>query len=183
MKRIPPLLMAAALALPAWAHEGEDHGAPAVPAPVVGATARATSATEAFELVAVPGPDGLTVYLDRFETNEPVVDAQIDVDSGTLSASARPLGPGVYRIETEHFARSGNYPMTISIQAGALADLMTTTLEISAPVTNQALPADGSLSWKGAAVWGSSGALLLTGLGLVAVRRKRRNLGDEESSN
>ena len=89
----------------------------------------------------------------------------------------------MYRIETEHFARSGNYPMTISIQAGALADLMTTTLEISAPVTNQALPADGSLSWKGAAVWGSSGALLLTGLGLVAVRRKRRNLGDEESSN
>ncbi len=84
-------LIALALALPAMAHEGEDHGAPAEAAPTdVGRAPRAATATETFALLAVGGRDGLTLYLDEVATNAPVDGARIDVQGNGWKAGGLP---------------------------------------------------------------------------------------------
>src|SRR5688572_15515608 len=56
------------------AHEGHDHG-PA-PAPLPAATKpRVAVQTEAFELVGIAANGQLSLFLDKFATNEPVTDA------------------------------------------------------------------------------------------------------------
>ncbi len=177
MNRIAAFLIAAALAPPAWAHEGEEHGEPAASVVATALAPRAASTTETFELVAVAANSGLVLYLDRFPTNEPVAGAQLDVQSATLNTSARQREPGVYEIATDHFTRPGKYPLTIFVQAGDATDLMTATLEVPAPPASDAGASDRSRVWKRPAVWGTSGALLLAGVGLVAVRRKSRSAG------
>lgn len=177
MKRIAPFLISIALALPAWAHEGEDHGAPEPTAAAAEAAPRAVSVTETFGVLVAARHGGLTLYLDRAETNEPVTGARIEVESGALRTNAQPVEPGVYGIETEHFTRSGKYPMTIAVETEDAADLMSVTLEVP-DQTVAAMPSSTRpISWDHAALWGASGALLFAGVGLVAVRRRTRKPG------
>ena len=71
-------LAGALLAGPALSHEGHDHGAP--PPPVSKTIApRGEALSDAFELVAIPRANSLTLYLDRFRTNEPVAGATLEV--------------------------------------------------------------------------------------------------------
>ncbi|MFC6046508.1 RND transporter, partial [Methylobacterium hispanicum] len=73
-------LLAAVLTGPALAHEGHDHGA--VPPPLSKTIApRGEALSDAFELVAVPRDGTLTLFLDRFRTNEPVPGATIEVET------------------------------------------------------------------------------------------------------
>ncbi|MCO5099347.1 MAG: hypothetical protein M9885_00370 [Burkholderiaceae bacterium] len=181
MKRVVPLLIAAALALPTWAHEGEDHGAPAPPAAATEVAPRAATVTETFGVLVAARHGGLVLYLDRSETNEPVTGARIEVESGASRTVARPEEPGVYWLETQHFAPPGKYPMTIAVEADDAADLMSVTLEVPAQATATPSPTH-SISWDRAALWGASGALLLAGVGFVAVRRRSRNLRIEETT-
>ena len=164
-----------AFALSALAHAGGDasdghsHGEAAAPAIVVAGAPRASAGTEEFELVAVLEGKKLTLYLDRFATNEPVADAQIEVDSSTLKAAATQVAPGVYSLPGEAFAKPGKYPLAISVQAGDSSDLLTITLDLPQPVADAA-PVN---SWSNWAVGGAAGALLLAGAALVAARRRK----------
>jgi cobalt-zinc-cadmium efflux system membrane fusion protein len=64
-------LAVSSLAGPAWAHEGHDHDAP--PPPVSKSIApRGEAVSDAFELTAIPRDGKITLYLDRFRTNDPV---------------------------------------------------------------------------------------------------------------
>src|SRR5690242_5543315 len=86
-------LLAAILARPALAHEGHDHGA--APPPVSKTIApRGEALSDAFELVAISRDGTLTLFLDRFRTNEPVPGATIEVETpdGPKVATATPDG-------------------------------------------------------------------------------------------
>lgn len=173
MKRILLLVAAMALALPAWGHGGEDHGDAPAPVMAVEAAPRAVAASEEFELVVVSQGGKLTLYLDRFATNEPVADAQVEVESGALKAVATQVAPGVYALGGASFAKPGKYPLTISVQAGDSADLLAATLDLSAPAGGVA-HAHSKSEW---AVWGVSGALLLVAAALLALWRGRKDRG------
>ena len=136
-------------------------------------TAAATAHTEDFELVAVLVGQTLTLTLDHFATNAPVLDAQIEVESGSaLKAVAQQVAPGVYALQSALFSVPGSYPLTFSVQAGDSADLLAATLNLpsSAP---SALPASALSSW---AVPGGAGALLLAGAVVVAVQQRKKHL-------
>jgi hypothetical protein len=168
MKHSIAVMVIAAVVLPAWAHEGEDHGTPAAP-PAVGAMVpRTTAQTEEFELVAMLADKRLTLYLDRFATNEPVASAQVEVESGAFKAVATQAVPGLYTLPGEPFAHPGKYPLVISVQAGEGVDLLTATIEVAPPPV-VAAPAQ---RWDTRAVGGAA-ALLLVGAGLIAVRRSK----------
>jgi membrane fusion protein, heavy metal efflux system len=64
----------------AWAlaHEGHDHEQPVAAATAPGLPRLATS-SEAYELVAILEGERLTICLDHFEDNSPVIDANISV--------------------------------------------------------------------------------------------------------
>ena len=174
MKLRIAVLVAAALALPAWAHEGEDHGAPATPAPSVQVGSRTEARTEAFELVVVLTDGRLSLYLDDFATNAPVAGGQVEVESGPFRAVADQAAPGVYRVSAGSFDHPGQYPLIISVQAGDVADLLTATLEVAEPasVAGQASP---WVAWVDTPVMaGGAGALVLAGIGVLVARRHRQ---------
>ena len=177
MKYVSNYLMSITLVLSGLAYGGGDssdghsHGEAVRPDMAADIAPRASAQTEEFELVAVKEEKKLILYLDRFATNEPVADAEIEVESGTFKAVAVQVAPGVYSLPGEAFAEPGKYPLAISVQAGDSADLLTATLDLAPPAVSVA-HAPGWGKW---AVWGASGALLLTGAGLVAVRRRKQN--------
>lgn len=177
MKCVRSFLISITLALSGMAHGGGDssdghtHGEAVKPEMSVDIAPRTSAQTDEFELVAVKEDKKLTLYLDRFATNEPVADAEIEVESGALKAVAVQVAPGVYSLPGEVFAEPGKYPLTISVQAGASADLLTATLDLAPPAVGVA----HARGWDTWAVWGASGTLLLSGAGLVAVRRRKQN--------
>ena len=164
----------AVLAGTAWAHGGEDHGGEAAPAPPAAVAPRANAQSEEFELVAVLQGEQLTLTLDRFATNEPVADAKIEVESGSvLKANATQVSAGLYalRVPAGVFAKPEKYPLTITVQAGKSSDLLTATLDLTPPPTSAALAKTGN-NW---AVWRVVfGTLLLAGVALIAVVAMRR---------
>src|SRR5436190_1422281 len=71
------------------AHEGHDHNA-TTPKLSVPAAPRAEASSDLFELVAISRNGELTIYLDRFASNEPVPDAVISVETPRGNVEAKP---------------------------------------------------------------------------------------------
>ena len=162
----------AAAALPALAHGDEDHSEPhaVATAPMAAQGPRAEAQTDAFELVASLEQDRLVLHIDRFDTNEPVEGAQVEVDTGTMQAKATQSSPGVYWVAQGTLGQPGKHPLTITIETEDTADLLTATLEVpAAPAPTTSGPI--SEPWM---AWGLGGTLLLSGAGLLALRRRPR---------
>ena len=64
------------VASPSFGHDGHDHGAPPTPVSTTIAPRADASSTD-FELVAIARNNQLTIYLDSFRDNKPVVGAEI----------------------------------------------------------------------------------------------------------
>jgi hypothetical protein len=171
---IHTIVLSVVLACAAWsaaAHGGEDHGTAETPAAIsLPVAARAYAQTEDFELVVQIHGSDLNITLDRFATNVPVVDAQIEVESGSaFKAQAQQVAPGVYTVRADALAAPGTYALSFSIQTEDAADLLATTLDTSAPVQTLA----HVHSWREWISWILSGLVLAAGLALVVVRRRR----------
>jgi hypothetical protein len=131
---------------------------------------RAAAATEEFEVVTSLEGKKLVVYVDRFASNEPVVQAKVEIEGAGLKGVASETTPGTYVLDVRRTLPPAKHPLTISVEAGDSVDLLTATLDTSASVAIEAayprLERVGRL--------GVSGALLLaTGI-LFAVRRHKR---------
>lgn len=129
------LVLAGPLALAgpgAHGPNGEHLDAPAASL-VLPALPRLETATEAFELVAELRAGELVILVDRYETNEPVLGATLEVESGALKAVAD------YRTEQGDYvvsdpallqalARPGEHPLVFTLLAGEDSDLLDATL-------------------------------------------------------
>lgn len=166
---IASLLLTGASAV--YAHGGEDHGAPP---PAVSQTIlpRAIAASDEFEMVAVLDGKKLVIYLDRFASNEPVIGAKVDVEGGGLKGAAAESSPGVYGLDAAALA-AAKHPLTIAIESGDSADLLSATLDTSAPPA-EVTHAHGWSEW---AIWFGAASLgLVAGL-LWLIRRKKQSKG------
>lgn len=115
----------------AIAHEGHDHGD--APPPITVQTApRATAASALFQLVAVAQDGSLTVYLDEFDTNTPIVAAVIDVETPAGPAVATPEGE-IYRLDAPWSHTSGEHELLFTVTSGSDVDFLTATLSVAAP--------------------------------------------------
>ena len=119
-------------ALAATAHEGHKHG-DEPPPPTVQTAPRATAASPLFELVAVANGTGLTVYLDRFDTNAPVIGAILDVETPAGPVSAVQDGD-IYLLEAPWAANPGTYELLFTVAADTDIDFLTATLIIPEPL-------------------------------------------------
>lgn len=164
------------------AGDGHDHGE-AKPTAAGPASPRFTAQSDLFEAVGVLGKEELVVYIDRAASNEPVVNATVELEStgiklmGTFEATL-----GEYHFDAKPFAKTGEYPITLTIRAGADSDLLTGDLDV--PTVGVAATAAGtrahSHGWQRAAQWGGGGLvvalLLFFGVRrLIAGRRNSRN--------
>lgn len=169
-----PILLAAVLSLPltnALAHGDEPHGeAPVQSASTSLPSAEAHSAD--FELVAQLQGDRLTVYLDNYRDNQPVLGASIEVESDSFKASLQATAPGTYAASASALNHPGEHSLLFTVLAGEQSDLLDTVLRVSAA---EAAPAAASSRlW-----WGAAFALLAVALLSVAVLllKGRRRLG------
>lgn len=188
-RRWPAMALAPALVVclatplaPLRAHEGHDHGEPpaAELLPVLAPRAEATG--DAVELLVVIDGGQLTLYLDRFDTNEPITGARIEVESGRFTGVASSLGDGVYRMPAAPLQQPGEHALVFTVQVGDQADLLETTLKVPPPDAAQATAraaaaAAGPAGWR-AAVPVALGVLLggvaLWGVSTLVARGRRR---------
>lgn len=158
-------------------HGGEDHGdaAGAKPPPTMASAPRASARSDEFELVAVLDTERrIVATLDRFATNAPVEGARLEIDAAGQSAVAVESSPGVYVAKIAALTQAApgmKLPLTIAIEAGDSADLLTTTLEIPAPAEKDVASVRGGAD---RAAWRIGAALLLAAVAALVVLRIRR---------
>ena len=143
--------------------------------------------SELFELVATLGGGELSILIDRFASNEPLLKADVEVESGAIKAKARfhaDMGdfsvadPAMLKL----LATPGEHPLLITIVAGAESDLLDGVLRTAAAANADAeLDHDAlyghSKSWLPTwARWLAGAAVLLAILGW-AWRRKAQQRG------
>ena len=165
-----PLAIAALLlqvAANVHAHGGEDHSAPPPP-PTQAVAPRAAAATEEFEAVVVLDAGKLLLYLDRFASNAPVAGAKVEIEGGPFKGVANETSPGIYALDAKSVP-AGKHPLTITIEAGDSADLLSASLDIGPP----APAAPEAPGWRNALAWTVAGLLVLAA-GLKLMRRRTR---------
>lgn len=97
---------------------------------------RIEAKSEQFELVAELRASELAILVDRYETNEPVLGAKLDVESGPLKAvAAFRAESGDYVVADAALLKAlrapGEHPLVFTLVAGKESDLLDTTLAIS----------------------------------------------------
>jgi len=128
-------LVSTSLWLPsAWGGEGHDHGeSPAAAAPPASPIVIAVS--ESFELVGRLKEDELSMLVDRHISNEPVLAAELTVESGGRSFPASFHDEhGDYTVNDpallSNLHQPGSKPLTFSLVVGDEKELLTGELDI-----------------------------------------------------
>jgi hypothetical protein len=185
------LTAAAALAAPG-AHGPDGEHLDEKSAAAAGASLpRVEAKSELFELVANLKGGELTILVDRYESNEPVLGAKLEVESGPLKAvAAFRADSGDYAVTDaallKALAAPGEHALVFTLVAGEQADLLDGTLLIA----GGAAAADGHGHSHGAdgdahghhheierAAWIGVGVLVLGLISGVAWWRQRRREG------
>ncbi len=123
----------AAMAAPgAHGPNGEHLDAPARTS-AASSLPRVEAHSEAFELVAELRATALVIMVDRYETNEPVLDAKLEVESGGLKAvAAFRHESGDYVVTDAALLKAlgtaGEHGLVFTLVAGAESDLLDGTL-------------------------------------------------------
>ncbi|MFN5156000.1 MAG: hypothetical protein ACK50K_05110 [Betaproteobacteria bacterium] len=146
---------------------------------------RLEAQTEGFELVAELRAGELVILVDRYETNEPVLGAKLEVESGGVKAiAAFRAEQGDYAVTDatllKALASPGEHGLVFTLVAGAESDLLDGTLVAAAgraasPQDDHGHSHDDHDHELERAVWIGAG---IAGLGLIggsAWWRQRRN--------
>jgi len=156
---------------------------------------RVEAKSEVFELVAELRATELVIVVDRYETNEPVLGAKLDVESGGAKAVAtfRPE-QGDYAVTDAAFLKTlaapGEHGLVFTLVAGSESDLLDGTLVAQTGSAGKAAAADDhGHSHDGddhghdhdleRAVWIGGGIAALGLLGGVAWWRQRRSSANQ----
>lgn len=179
MKYLYLFLVAASMLAPAQASpgahgpNGEHLDGPAM-TDSAGNVPRVETFSEDFELVGQLSGGELSVLIDRYETNEPVLKGQLEVEYKGLKAKAT-FHPdmGDYAIDDEKLLKAlsapGKHALLFTLVAGDESDLLEGTLEVGEP---HADVHHGTPAWQWMLGAGLLGAAILAGV--IARRRIKR---------
>ena len=168
----------------ALAHEGHDHadeGSDAVTAPVVASGSAGDTTgrkvveltSELYEAVVQSHGDHLDIWLDRYDTNEPVTGARVAVMLGEAAeVVAEEETPGQYMVPIVPLAPGASAALALSIQSAFGDDLLGGTLTDAKPpaepLTSRIVHAlEHSWRWL-------LGALIVIGAAIVLMRLRAR---------
>lgn len=101
--------------------------------------------SEAFELVGELKPDALVIYLHDFQSNRPVADAQIELETAELSATAEFIADKNHYLVNDsallgRLQRDGNHEIVLTIITADNADLLTASLALSTATSHDDTP-------------------------------------------
>lgn len=155
----------------AFAHEGHDDAASPLAGTPGANVPRVEAQSDLFEIVGTVRNGTMTIFLDRYATNEPVIDAMIDIEAGALQGSAQADANGSYTFNHAVLAQPGQLPVTFTIAAGSDSDLLTGELVISDPDAAKAHASDGPLRQRW--WWLAAALILLAGVGIAWWSRRK----------
>ena len=138
------------------------------------ASPRITSHSDLFELVGVVDKGEMTIFLDRYATNEPVKDAKIDIEIGNVKGVAAVQADGSYLFKNDVLTKPGELAVSFTVVAGKDADLLAGDLKIGSPINDHA----GDVASKPWLRWAAyaGGALLFIGIAAAVLRRRKRSI-------
>ena len=132
-KKLALMLAATAISLmtsfSSVAHEGEEHEPASKPADVR-ISPRFEVISEQVEMVGVLADKNLVIYSDRADDNVPIENAKIEVEGTGFKGIATAFGDGVYQLPVQSIP-PGKYPLTITLEAGEVSDLLSADLEVA----------------------------------------------------
>ncbi len=137
--------------------------------------------TEAFELVGQLRADELSILIDRYDSNEPVLNGKLEVEFKGIKAKASfHADHGDYAFTDakllQALAKPGKHALLFTVSAGTENDLLEATVEVSAHEALAAHDHAGRQGWptKGLLVAGAVLALIIVVM-LIARRRNSLN--------
>jgi hypothetical protein len=154
------------------AHEGHDHGDEA-PLPVSSVAPRFEARSDLFELVGILDGKVLWLYLDKADSNEPIEQASIEIESGSFKGKAVASPGGVFKLMAPALAQPGQHALTITVEAGEDSDLLTASLEMKAADIKTAGSTETKEIWPSGWLAYAAVAIVLALL-IVAVIRMRK---------
>jgi hypothetical protein len=180
MTAIRVILLVACMAtsvqpIAARANEGHDDAAPSASGLPGANVPRVEAQSDLFEIVGVVQNGAMTLFVDRYATNEPVVDAKIDIEAGPLKGSAPANPDGTYTFKNAALTRLGQHPVTFTITAGRDSDLLAGDLVIGDPNAAKVHVNDDPL-WK-RWWWTAGGLVLLVAVAIAWWSRRNRVKG------
>ena len=170
------LMHAIALAGPGAHGPGGEHLDGPAPVLSAGSTVpRGEAKSETFELVARVEGNAVSILNDRYETNEPVLDAAVEVESGAAKQKAVfRREQGDYSIADPAFVKlissPGAHALIFTVSAGKDSDLLEATLQIAGTEPESGFKAFTRLGAMGTLVGG--GVLLVGATGIFLWRRR-----------
>ncbi len=167
--KFPVFLIACFLGMVAHAHEGHDHGDETKPMVSGSIAPRFEARSDLFELVGILNGEELWLYLDKAESNEPVEQAAIEIESGSFKGKAV-ASQGAYKLAAPSLAQPGQHALTITVEAGEDSDLLTASFEMKATDSMEAkkAPAGNWLVYAGVAV-----ALAVLVVAVIRMRKRK----------
>lgn len=179
---LPPAFTAWTLALlfsllppVAFAGGGDDHShGPEVSVPVA---ASATSGERLelkspdVELLGILSDGKLTVYADRYASNEPILNAKIELESNGRKLQLMATKDGAYAAAADWLKQPGKHEIVVSVEAVGLQDLLIGTLQVPG-----LKPTVQARSWLDYGKWAAGGIAVVIVL-LVLFKRMRRRKG------
>ena len=157
----------------AGADAGHDGNAPHTSGLAAMTVARVEAQSDLFEIVGVVENGAMTLFVDRFATNDPVTDAKIDLEVGSVKGSARASPDGTYSFKHAALAHTGQYPVTFAVTAGVDSDLLAGELVLVDPVAVRVGASDNPWPRR----WGWIAGTLLLIAGIAIAWRSRRGRG------
>jgi len=130
--------------------------------------------SDIFELVGTLASGELSIFIDRFVTNEPLLQAQVEVESGALKAQAKFRAEiGDYTIDDpamlQKLSTPGEHPLVITVIAGKDSDLLDAVLRVPAFLAID----DHHFHWEWWAL-GALATLVLLGIATARLRKQRQ---------
>jgi LPXTG-motif cell wall-anchored protein len=132
--------------------------------------------SDTFEIVATLTGSELSILIDRYATNEPVLGATVEVESGTFKAKAKfHADHGDYAIDEAAFLKAlaapGAHPLVFTVVAGEDSDLLNGTLNVESAAADAHHHEFLGLHERTWFIIG--GAILIAGIAAFFLRRRR----------
>jgi len=157
---------------------GEHLDAPAQ-AGSASAAPKLEAKSELFELVATLSGGELSILVDKFATNEPVLGGQVEVESGALKAVARfHADHGDYAVDDPKLlaalSKPGEHALVFTVAAAGETDLLDGSLKVGPAQADPGHDHDSLFSARNA---GLAALMLLAGAAGAFILRRRRRQG------
>lgn len=142
------LMGMASLPLPVLAHGGEDHShGDETPTPIItpaSSGVRWELQSPDVELLGIISEGKLTLYVDRFATNEPIPNAKVELESKGQKLTLQTDANGIAQMDASWLATPGRYEITATVLAKGINDLL---------IGNVLIPADANGGGEDSPPW------------------------------